>query len=230
MEGTGVTTHLKSAPPQSTWPLSNSISIPSYLLPTPATWPWTSRTFIWIHRSPDMNTWEPLFDYRVRLAYGGDRSDYPFEVSTTTVDVTTVKLHFNSIISTPNARHMTMDLQNFYLNTPLTRYEYTRAPLSMIPQSVIEHYNLLEIATDGFVMVEIVKGIYGLPQAGILAKALLDVGSLSFLVELCCYGNVSLHMRYADSHYHFSTFHSIPSAVRSSFCCITCVLNSGTCC
>ena len=55
-------------------------------------------------------------------------------------------------------------------------------------------------------------------------------GSLGFLVELCCYGNVSLHMRYADSHYHFSTFHSIPSAVQSSFCCITCVLNSGTGC
>jgi hypothetical protein len=41
---------------------------------------------------------------RVRLTYGGDRSDYPFAVSTSTVDVTTVKLHFNSIISTPNAR------------------------------------------------------------------------------------------------------------------------------
>lgn len=112
--------------------------------------------------------------YRIRFTYGGDRSDYPYETSTSTVDTTTVKIHLNSIISTPGARHMTLDIRNFYLNTPLARFEYMRIPIKIIPQEVIDHYNLLPLVKDGFIMTEIMKGIYGLPQAGILAKNLLE--------------------------------------------------------
>jgi len=75
--------------------------------------------------------------YRIRLTYGGDRSDYPDETSTSTVDTTTVKIHFNSIISTPGARHMTLDIKNFYLNTPLSRYEYMRIPVNIIPEEIM---------------------------------------------------------------------------------------------
>ena len=110
---------------------------------------------------------------RVRLTYGGDKSDYPFEVSTQTVDITTFKMHINSIISTPGAKHMTLDLKNFYLNTPLSRVEYMKIPLRIIPQAFIEQYNLQAIAVDGHVMTEISQGIYGLPQAGKLANDLL---------------------------------------------------------
>ena len=112
--------------------------------------------------------------HRVRLTYGGDRSDYDFEVSTPTADITTVKLHFNSILSTPGAKHMTLDLKNFYLNTPMERFEYMRIPIAIIPPIIIKHYDLLPLITNGHVMVEIMKGIYGLPQAGILAKKLLE--------------------------------------------------------
>jgi hypothetical protein len=49
-----------------------------------------------------------------------------------------------------------------------------RIPIYMIPQTIIEHYNLLPLVHNGFIMTEIRKGIYGLPQAGILAKQLLD--------------------------------------------------------
>jgi len=112
--------------------------------------------------------------YRVRFTYGGDRSDYPLEVSTPTIDITTVKLHLNSIISTPGARHMTLDLKNFYLNTPLERYEYMRIPINIVPQPVIDHYNLTSLVQSGHVMVEIRKGIYGLKQAGLLANNLLN--------------------------------------------------------
>jgi hypothetical protein len=68
---------------------------------------------------------------------------------------------------------MTLDLENFYLNTPMPRYEYMRIPMNIIPPEVIAQYNLDTLAENGFVMVEIRKGIYGLPQAGILAKNLL---------------------------------------------------------
>jgi hypothetical protein len=47
-------------------------------------------------------------------------------------------------------------------------YEYMRIPLSAIPQSIIEQYTLLKYVHNGHVLVEICKGMYGLPQAGIL--------------------------------------------------------------
>jgi hypothetical protein len=46
--------------------------------------------------------------------------------------------------------------------------------ISDMPDDVIEHYNLREIATpDGFIYCEKQKGMYGLPQAGIIAQELL---------------------------------------------------------
>jgi len=69
---------------------------------------------------------------------------------------------------------MTLDLKNFYLNTPMDRYEYMGIPITIIPDSIIAHYNLTSLVVQDHVMIKIMKGIYGLPQAGILAKRLLD--------------------------------------------------------
>jgi hypothetical protein len=113
--------------------------------------------------------------YRVRLTAGGDRIDYPGNVSTPTVDMTTVKCHLNSVVSTPDAKYMTIDISDFYLNTPMDRYEYMRIPIALIPQAIIDQYKLEDIVSNGFVMVEIRKGVYGLPQAGFLAHDQLIV-------------------------------------------------------
>jgi hypothetical protein len=61
---------------------------------------------------------------RTRLEAGGDRVHYPFDAGTLTANLLTVKLLINSVISTPGARFFTMDIKNFYLCTPMTRYEY----------------------------------------------------------------------------------------------------------
>ncbi len=46
--------------------------------------------------------------------------------------------------------------------------------ISDIPEEIIEEYNLREIVTeDGYVCCKIRKGMYGLPQAGIIAQELL---------------------------------------------------------
>ena len=112
---------------------------------------------------------------RTRLVAGGDRVHYPGDVGTPTADLLTVKLLLNSIISTPKAKFMTMDIKDFYLNTPMARYEYMRLKLADMPEDVIAHYNLNDIATpDGFIYCEIQKGMYGLPQAGIIAQQLLE--------------------------------------------------------
>ena len=70
---------------------------------------------------------------------------------------------------------MTLDVKNFYINTPMTRYEYVRIKIDDVPEEIIVEYNLRDkIASDGHVYVEIRKGMYGLPQAGILAQELLE--------------------------------------------------------
>jgi hypothetical protein len=75
----------------------------------------------------------------------------------------------NRVISTPGALFATFDLKDFYLGTPMTRMEYMRIPISSIPPSVNEQYHLLDLFHNGFVLVEVSHGMYGLPQAGILA-------------------------------------------------------------
>ena len=50
-----------------------------------------------------------------------------------------------------------------------------RLRIADMPEDVIEHYNLRDKATpDGYVYCEIQKGMYGLPQAGIIAQQLLE--------------------------------------------------------
>ena len=104
---------------------------------------------------------------------GGNLIDYPGDVSTPAADTTTAKLVFNSTISTPPARFMCVDIRNFYLNTPMERSEYMRLPITVIPQEIIDAYNLLPLLHNGYIYMEIQKGMYGLPQAGILANNLL---------------------------------------------------------
>jgi Reverse transcriptase (RNA-dependent DNA polymerase) len=110
---------------------------------------------------------------RTRMTVGGNLIDYPGEKSTRTAELETTKILFNSVVSTPNARFCTMDITNFYLNTPLDRPEYLRIPISLIPEEIMREYNLHKLSKDGNVMARINKGMYGLPQAGILANKLL---------------------------------------------------------
>ena len=74
------------------------------------------------------------------MIVGGDRINYPGDVATKTADITTTKLLLNSVVSTPNAKFMTLDVKNFYLNTPLKRYEYLRILINLIPEEVIQQY------------------------------------------------------------------------------------------
>ncbi len=56
----------------------------------------------------------------------------------------------------------------------MERYKYMCLWLDILPQEIIDKYNLTNIVdADEWVYVKIQKGIYGLPQAGILANKLL---------------------------------------------------------
>ena len=73
---------------------------------------------------------------RTRLVAGGDRVHYPGNAGTPTADLLTVKLLINSIVSTNGARFMTMDIKDFYLNTPMARFEYMRLRMADMPDKI----------------------------------------------------------------------------------------------
>ena len=68
----------------------------------------------------------------------GNRINYPGEIAAPTVEMIGAKLLFNSVISTKDARFMTVDISNFYLMTPLKRPEYIRINLSDTPEEIIK--------------------------------------------------------------------------------------------
>ncbi len=102
--------------------------------------------------------------HRTRLTVGGDKVHYPGDVGTPTADLSLVKMHLNSVISTPDARYMTLDVKNFYLNTPMERYEYVRIRIDDIPDKIIVEYSLREkVAEDGHVFIEKECTVYPSP-------------------------------------------------------------------
>jgi hypothetical protein len=109
-----------------------------------------------------------------QVTVGGNIIHYPGNCGTPTVNMITVKLHLNSIISTKNACYCTINLKNFYLNTPMDPPEYMHMKVSDLPPDFIKFYNLKNLANnDGTIYVKIQKGMYGLPQAGNLAQNFL---------------------------------------------------------
>jgi hypothetical protein len=111
---------------------------------------------------------------RVRLTIEGGRLDYSGDVATSTADITTFKILINSTLSTEDAVMMMMDIKNYYLGTPLPRFEYMKMLLSHFPEEIIQKYNLNALAVDGWFYIETRKGMYGLNQAGLLANQLLQ--------------------------------------------------------
>ena len=100
---------------------------------------------------------------RNKIAYSGD-------VGIPRGSIELVKLLVNSVLSQHNARLATMDLKNFYLNTPLDQPEYVRIKLTDIPQEFINKYKLNKITCESWIYYKMRRGMYGLPQAGILAN------------------------------------------------------------
>ena len=63
----------------------------------------------------DYRPHKPKEPNRVRLTVGGNLIEYPGEVTTRTVGLTTTKILWNSVISTDNAKFITADVNFFTL-------------------------------------------------------------------------------------------------------------------
>ena len=111
----------------------------------------------------------------MRLTIDGSRINIDMDCGTPTASLLTVKMLLNSVISTKGAKFMTIDIKYFYLNTPMERPEYLRMKMANFPDDVIEHYKLKDkVDAKGNLYVKCRKGMYGLPNAGIIAQKLLE--------------------------------------------------------
>ncbi len=109
------------------------------------------------------------------MTMGGNLINYPGDCGTPTADLLTVKLLLNSVVSTPNSKFITLDLKDFYLMTPMKRYEYFRMKIELFPQDIIGQYDPTnKVDHNGNVHCKVQRGMYGLPQAGIIAQELLE--------------------------------------------------------
>ncbi len=89
---------------------------------------------------------------RTHFTVGGGKKNYPGNCATPTGDLTLFKIMLNSVILTPGARFMSLDIKNFYLNMLMLRYEYIRIKINDVPEEIIKQYNLREkVDNDGYV-------------------------------------------------------------------------------
>ena len=85
---------------------------------------------------------------RTRLTVGGNLLDFTGNISAPKASVTTAKCVFNSVVSTPGARCLLSDIKHFYLNKILPDLEFMRIPLKIIPQEIIDTYDLKALVDD----------------------------------------------------------------------------------
>jgi hypothetical protein len=120
----------------------------------------------------------PVVDYRpqkddphrIRITAGGKLIDYNGDASVRMANLDTAKLHWNSVISTENARYMCLDIKIFYLTAALEYFKYMKIPLALFPVWTFEKYNLHKLTLDGWVYIEMRRAVWGIPQVGILAN------------------------------------------------------------
>ena len=70
----------------------------------------------------------------MRLTVGGDKIYYYSPFSTPTADLTTAKIHWNSVLSTLDGKYFIVYFKNFYLNNPMKKAKYYKIALKIIPQ------------------------------------------------------------------------------------------------
>jgi hypothetical protein len=115
----------------------------------------------------------------IRITDRGNLINYPGKLTIQTANITTAKLHWNSILLTPKAKYMCLVIVNFYLTATLDQYECMKMLITLFPPWVIKQYDPHSKVVKGFIYLQMRNTIWGLPQTGILANKLL--------------GNVLLH-------------------------------------
>ena len=94
---------------------------------------------------------------------------------TTTILETKVVINSTISDSPKGARFMSCDIKDFFLKSFMTSPEYMRIHKKNLPPDIITHYSLQDKIHNDYVYIKINKGMYGLPQAAIIAYEQLCV-------------------------------------------------------
>ena len=95
--------------------------------------------------------------------------NYPFAAFAATASMVLVKILLQSVVS-DGAKFMTIDIKDYYLNTPMERPEYIRLRVNQLPPEIQTQYKLASFVHNDSVLFEVNQTMYGLPQAGILSQ------------------------------------------------------------
>ena len=130
---------------------------------------------------------------RVRLTVGGNLLNVPGDLSTTTANLTTSKILWNTVLSTKYARFACIDIKNMYLQTLMTDYKYMQIPRHLIPQEFIDEYGLESKIYKGFYILRYKKVFMDFPklvhlQTHFYSKVLIPVGT----------SNACIHQAFGD--------------------------------
>ena len=103
------------------------------------------------------------------MTVGGGKLTYDDDPSSPAVSLLNTKIMLNSVISDSylGARCMIVNINHHYLQSPMKKFQYMRIALKYFTKEKRDEYNIDAIANNGFVYVEIRKGMYGLKEAGI---------------------------------------------------------------
>jgi hypothetical protein len=91
---------------------------------------------------------------QIRIKAMGNLITYNGDLSVRTADINMAKLHWNSVMSTPDAKYMCLDIKKIYHTAALEYYKYMKMPLSLFPIWIVEQYDLNTHAKDGWVHLE----------------------------------------------------------------------------
>ena len=71
--------------------------------------------------------------HQIQITAGGNLIKYESNLSMRTTNLDTAKLHWNSVISSYNAKYMCIDIKNFYLTAKLDYFKYMWMPWLILP-------------------------------------------------------------------------------------------------
>ena len=121
-----------------------------------------------MHRRKDTSYYNPQIKekedatgnrtYRVRGTIGGDRINYPGETSANTAAMPVVKILLQSVVS-DDSNWMTLDIKDYYLNTPLSRPEYIRIQRKLIPPATLAAHKSERFMSNNSILFKINKGM-----------------------------------------------------------------------
>ena len=79
--------------------------------------------------------------HRTQITISSNLLDYKRNTKAPTANLTTIKLLLNSVLSTPKAKFLTIDIKNFYLETMLKDKQYMFLPKL---EEIMNTYNLYD--------------------------------------------------------------------------------------